>query len=224
MWNRKKDWHFVNSTAGTSLAFYCARAVENPVVSLPLVMKILGSGSLDDSCCRPEFVVQNATWLKQRGKVSDLTFPPCTQKNEFYNLRRCFYNHRVFVHSGNFKLHFLCLPPWLISSLRDLSWLIQDSYCTLGDTTSFFFFFLMKKIGYRGTYQKTKQRNFLVCVWSQSFCKSSGCARHKLLHCRICFSWQKAESAGIPRQRSCTVSSHTSPYRLCVCVCRDSPC
>lgn len=72
----------MNSTAGTSLVFYWARAVENPVVSLPLVTKILGSGSLDDSCCRPEFVVWTVTGLKQRGKVSSLTFPPCTQKNE----------------------------------------------------------------------------------------------------------------------------------------------
>lgn len=220
MWNRKKDWHFVNSTTGTSSTFHWARAVENPVVSLPLAMKILGSGSLDGSCCRLEFLVWNITSLKQRGKVSDLTFPPRTQKNEFYNLKRCFYNHGVFVRSGSFELHFLYLPPWLISSFRDLSWLIQDSYCTLGDTTSI----LRKKLAIEVHTKKTKQRNSLDCVWPQSFGKSSGCARHRLLHCHIFFSWQKADSLLASHGNDPAVCALILHPTDCVCVCRDSPC
>lgn len=155
----------------------------------------------------------NVTKLKRYSKVSDLTLPPCTQKNELYNHKKCFYYHRVFVLSWSLKPYFLYLPPWLISPFRDLSWLIQDSYCTLGDTT--LNTFLKKKFGYIGTYQKDQAKEFLDCVWSLYFSKSSGQITLLPYLFLLAERWQ---SSGIPLQLSSTVCDQTSFCRLCMCV------
>lgn len=69
----------------------------------------------------------------------------------------------VFVASWSIKLHFLYLPPWLSLLFWDLSWLIHDFCCTLGDTTPNTF--LIEKVWLHRYRPKRPSRGiFSLCV------------------------------------------------------------
>lgn len=113
-----------------------------------------GSDLLDKSYFRLEFFMWNVT------KLSDLSSSWHPEK-WILQSKRCFC--WVFVASWSIKLYFLYLPSWLISSFRDLLWLIQDSCCTLGDTS--LNSFLIEKLWLHRYRPKRPSRGiFSLCV------------------------------------------------------------
>lgn len=94
-------------------------------------------------------------------KVLDLSLPPFTQKKWVLPSKRC--SCWVFVASWSIKLYFQYLPPWLLSLFWDLSWLIHDFCCTLGDTTPNTF--LIEKVWLHRCRPKRPSRGiFSLCV------------------------------------------------------------